>query len=72
MSTIKRKFKIEGMHCNSCTMLIDGDLEDLDGIKSANTNFAKSETEVEFDPDKTSDSQILETVQKSGYTAKPL
>ena len=49
---IKKKLKIEGMHCASCAMNIDFDLEDLDGVKSSNTNYAKSETEVEFDEDK--------------------
>ena len=37
MSTVvKKKLKIEGMHCSSCAMSIDMDLEDLKGIKSAN------------------------------------
>ncbi len=45
------------------------DLEDLPGIKSSSTSYAKAETEVEFDSDKVSDSLILETIKKSGYTA---
>lgn len=66
----KKKFKIEGMHCSSCAMTIDMDLEDLEGIKSAKTSYAKSEVEVEFDPAKVNEELILETVKKSGYTAK--
>lgn len=57
------------MHCSSCAITIDMDLEDLEGIKSSSTSYAKQETEVEFEPDKVSDALILETIKKSGYTA---
>lgn len=68
---IKKKFKIVGMHCSSCALTIDMDLEDLDGVKSAKTSYAKSETEVEFNPEKVSEKQIVDTIKKSGYTAIP-
>lgn len=64
-----KKFKIIGMHCSSCAMTIDMDLEDLDGVKSAKTSYAKAETEVEFDPVKVTDDLVLETIKKSGYNA---
>lgn len=69
---MKKKFKITGMHCSSCALTIDMDLEDLEGIKSAKTSYAKMETEVEFDSNKVSDELILETIKKSGYTAVPV
>ena len=47
-------------------------LEDLEGIRSAKTSYAKCETEVEFDPDKVSDQLIVGTIKKSGYTAVPI
>jgi copper chaperone CopZ len=50
-------------------MNIDGDLEDIDGIKQANTSYAKSQTEVEFDENKISDNQIINVIKKTGYTA---
>lgn len=67
---IKKKFKIEGMHCGSCAMSIDFDLEDLEGVKSAKTSYAREELEVEYDEDRLSVSQITETVKKTGYRAK--
>lgn len=66
---VKKKLKIDGMHCNSCAMTIDFDLEDLEGIKSSRTSYAKAETEVEFDPEKINEQDIIATVKKSGYTA---
>ena len=67
---IKKKFNVEGMYCSSCALTIDMDLEDLEGVKSAKTSYAKSETEIEFDSEKISEQQIIETIKKSGYTAK--
>lgn len=66
---IKKKLKIEGMHCTSCAMVIDMDLEDLEGIKSAKTSYAKAETEIEFDPDKINLEKITESIKKSGYNS---
>lgn len=55
------------MHCPSCAMLIDGELEDLDGVKSAVTNYSQQECEVEFDNDKTTEEAIMTAVKKAGY-----
>ncbi|HZQ30026.1 MAG TPA: heavy-metal-associated domain-containing protein [Patescibacteria group bacterium] len=67
---IKKKFKIGGMHCTSCAMNIDGDLEDcLKGVKSSKTNYAKQETEVEFEEKEVKIEQILAQIKKTGYKA---
>ena len=66
---IKKKFIISGMHCTSCAMNIDGELEDTEGVKQANTNYAKSQTEVEYDESKLNDKRITEIIKKTGYTA---
>ena len=42
---------IEGMHCTSCAMNIDGELEDLKGVEEASTNYAKSISQVSYNPD---------------------
>lgn len=59
------------MHCTSCAMTIDGDLEDTGKVKSSKTNYAKAQTEVEFDPEKITEKEILGVIKKAGYTAKP-
>ncbi|MDQ3098136.1 MAG: cation transporter [bacterium] len=66
----KDTLKINGMHCSSCAMLIDGDLEDLDGVISAKTNYHKQETEVEYDEEKLKTEQLISSVKESGYEAK--
>lgn len=66
---VKKKFKITGMHCSSCAITIDMDLEDLNGVASAKTSYARAETEVEFDSDKLDHQKIVEVIKKSGYKA---
>ena len=66
---IKKKYKITGMHCTSCALTIDMGLEDVPGVESARTSYAKSEVEVEFDSNKIPDNSIIETIKKSGYSA---
>lgn len=67
----KIKLKIDGMHCTSCAMNIDGELEDTEGVKSASTNYAKQYTEVEFDEEKVDEKKIVEIIKSVGYTATP-
>lgn len=67
----KKKLKIIGMHCVSCAMSIDGDLEDfVKGIKSAKTNYAKQECEVEFDEKQVEIKQIINQIQETGYQSQ--
>ena len=65
---MKKKFKIIDMHCTSCAMIIDMNLEDLDGVSKAQTNYAKQVCEVEFDTNKITQARIMETIKKTGYT----
>ena len=58
------------MHCSSCALTIDMDLEDLEGVKRANTSYARGETEVELDPEKVRDELIIQTIKQSGYEVK--
>lgn len=60
------------MHCTACAMNIDFELEDTHGVKSAKTNYAKSLTEVEFDPDILDEKKIEDIIKKAGYTAQPI
>lgn len=66
---IKKKFKIIGMHCTSCAINIDGELEDTAGVKQSNTSYAKQQTEVEFDQNKIEAKKIIEIIKQVGYDA---
>lgn len=66
----KTIIKIDGMHCNSCALNIDFDLEDLPGVKSAKTSYAKQITEVEYDQDKLTPEEIHQQIQETGYRSE--
>lgn len=63
---IKRVYKVSGMHCPSCAMLIEGEFEDR-GVR-ARCSYAKEIVEVEYEPTKLSDTEIKKIVAAAGYT----
>jgi copper chaperone CopZ len=63
----KLTLKIDGMHCTSCSLNIDGELEDMEGISEANTNYVKSISEIIYDPKKVSINSIKQAIVKLGY-----
>ncbi|MBI4990824.1 heavy-metal-associated domain-containing protein [Candidatus Gottesmanbacteria bacterium] len=62
-------FEINGMHCTSCALTIDMDLEETEGVKESNTSYARQKTEVTFDSDIIKPEKIIEIIQKTGYEA---
>ncbi len=68
----KKRFKVEGMRCVGCAMTVDGALEDLPGVKSAATNYARQVADVEYDERKVNEAQILAAIVKAGYQGEPL
>jgi Cu+-exporting ATPase len=58
--------KMNGMHCSSCAMNIDGTLEDA-GVAEARTSFAKQETKLKFDEKKISLAEIKKIIKAEGY-----
>lgn len=68
---IKKIFRIEGMHCTSCAMNIDGELEDVNGVKESNTSYARQLTEVLYDESLVEEVAIIAAIKKAGYAANP-
>lgn len=52
------------MHCASCALQIEGNLNKLDKVKKANVNYSTEKASVEFEGD---DKEILKTIKESGY-----
>jgi len=59
--------KITGMSCASCAVTIEKALKKLEGVKSANVNFATERATVEYSPDLASILDLRKTVQDVGY-----
>ena len=63
----KEKLVIEGMHCASCAMNIDEELEELDGVTESKTSYRKQVTEVAFDESRTGLDVIHQAIRGLGY-----
>jgi len=66
---IKKQFRVQGMHCVGCAMTVDGALEDLAGVKSASTSYAKQVVDVVYDETKVNEKALIDAVNKAGYSA---
>lgn len=62
---VKKTYKVSGMHCPSCAMLIEGELEDA-GMK-ATCSYVKQTLEVEFDGQPPGEARVKEVVGNAGY-----
>ena len=63
----KLVLKIKGMHCASCSVLIDKLLAKQPGVISIKTSYGAEKTAVEFDETKISLEKIDELINKLGY-----
>ena len=61
---------IDGMHCTSCSMNIDSELEDTAGVLEASTQYAKGKTVVMYDDSKVTPEKIKSVISELGYTVK--
>lgn len=69
MTTKTSRFVTTGMHCPSCSMLIQMDVSDLDGVADVTSDHRTGVTEVVYDDDVTSPDAIIATITKAGYGA---
>ncbi|OGK51752.1 hypothetical protein A3B02_02375 [Candidatus Roizmanbacteria bacterium RIFCSPLOWO2_01_FULL_42_14] len=67
-------FDICGMHCTSCALNIDGELEDTEGVIEARTSYARQQTRVTFNPETISVDKIVTTINSldERYNAVPV
>lgn len=62
----KKTYTVKGMHCTSCAMVIESDLEDC-GVQAV-CSYAKQRLDVEYDENTVTDARIREIVKKTGYS----
>lgn len=62
-------FNIRGMHCGSCSLLIDETVEELAGVSRALTELRSARSTVWFDPIQVSSEQIIAAIAGLGYVA---
>jgi copper chaperone CopZ len=69
MPTSTHVFRIGGMHCGSCTLLIDDTLEDLPGVSRSQTELKAGRSTVWLDTAHTDSQQVIDAITGLGYTA---
>lgn len=65
----KTTLNITGMHCASCSTLINRALNKVGGIKKANVNLTTNKATIEYDEKKVDVERLIETVKNKGYGA---
>ena len=65
----KTTIPVSGMHCASCASNIERRLKKLEGVKSANVNYATNKATVEYDESKVGLGNFKETIEGLGYGA---
>ncbi|MFH1403962.1 MAG: heavy metal translocating P-type ATPase [Candidatus Altiarchaeota archaeon] len=66
----KTTLKVTGMHCASCSTLIQKKLNKTDGVLNANVNLSAEKAQVEYDESKVDTTSILGVVKSLGYDAR--
>ncbi|HZL63914.1 MAG TPA: heavy metal translocating P-type ATPase [Thermoleophilia bacterium] len=65
--TTTLELPIEGMTCASCVARNERALRRVEGVASAEVNFATEKATVTFDPDVVSTQDLVQTVEAAGY-----
>src|SRR5690554_6305698 len=66
----KEILSITGMTCSSCANAIEKSVIKIDGVRSANVNFATEKLNVEYDEGIADIQTVKQAVKKAGYTAQ--
>ncbi|MEV5602836.1 heavy metal translocating P-type ATPase [Streptomyces sp. NPDC052299] len=67
----RAEFMIGGMTCASCAARVEKKLNRMDGV-TATVNYATEKARVSYDGAAVSVDDLVATVERTGYTAKPL
>ena len=66
---MKEKFDITGMSCSACSARIQNTISKASGVRKAEVNLLTETMQVDFDENKITETEIIESVQKLGYGA---
>ena len=67
-----RRYRITGMHCASCGLLVDDTLEDIPGIASSSTDARSGVAVIDVEPGSViGDAAVVAAITSLGYVATP-
>ena len=67
---MKSIIKISGMHCASCSTLINRSLNKEKGVTNANVNLTTNKAMIKYDEHKISEVDLIKLIKHKGYGAK--
>ncbi|MCI2420638.1 cation transporter [Saccharopolyspora sp. K220] len=70
--TTTATFRVTGMHCGSCSLLIDDVLEDLPGVHRTRTSVKDGRSVVELDLAKSGPADVIAAITSVGYQAEQI
>ena len=69
---MSRRYRITGMHCASCGLLVDDTLEDIPGIASSSTDARSGSAVIDLEPGATVEHDVvIAAITSLGYAARP-
>ncbi len=69
MAETTKRFLTSGMHCSSCSMLVDITLGDTPGVVASKTDHATGESVVTFDDSVIDAEGVAAAIRSAGYEA---
>ncbi len=61
-------YKVKGMHCVSCSSVIEKIFKKVEGVQSAEVNYGTEKAKVSFDPSKTNPHDLSKHIEPLGYS----
>ncbi|MEY4602592.1 MAG: hypothetical protein RL292_533 [Candidatus Parcubacteria bacterium] len=61
-------YKVKGMHCASCSSVIEKTFKKVDGVHSAEVNYGTEKAKVSFDSSKTNPHDLSKHIEPLGYS----
>src|SRR3989344_3510058 len=61
-------FEVRGMHCASCSSMIEKTFKKIEGVQSADVNYGTEKAKVSFDPSKTNPQALSKHIEPLWYS----
>lgn len=61
-------YNVKGMHCASCSSVIEKTFKKVEGVHSAEVNYGTEKAKVSFDPSKTNPHDLSKHIEPLGYS----
>lgn len=61
-------YNVKGMHCASCSSIIEKTIKKVEGVQSAEVNYGTEKAKVSFDPRKTNPQDLSTKIEPLGYS----